>query len=326
MHIAFTTVVRRVPHHQAGEIVLLDWETKRVVQRRAMTPTQPNLLDENPRGGARGGRGVLRGEGFIVAATYHTLHFFDDELRETDRLTHDLFVGLHELCWANAERTHLWAAATAVDRALLVNLPERRIERIVRPRAIESLQQQFDLRPLDLDESVDNRTLWVDTKHNDDPSHTHLNAVLATGGGALLLLNRFGAVFDVDADTLTVHDPAIAGAHNLRLWRDQFIINDTRNRAVRFYDRTGGRLVRSIDLLSFRAIEEIHARAEKDDPKARSIFVRGLELFDGGRRALVGFSPAAIAEIDLESGDLLDVFQYSTRVRACVHGIAVISA
>ena len=40
-------------------------------------------------------------------------------------------------------------------------------------------------------------------------------------------------------------------------------------------------------------------------------------------RLFVGYSPAAIVSIDLETGEMIDGYQHSTDVRECVHGLRV---
>ncbi len=51
--------------------------------------------------------------------------------------------------------------------------------------------------------------------------------------------------------------------------------------------------------------------------------LRGLDKL--GKLLFLGISPATILCIDVESGELIDYYSYSTDVNACIHGIKVVT-
>jgi hypothetical protein len=319
MRIYFSIVSRRVPHEQGGELVALDWDKKAVLARVPMLATDPDVIDLNPRGGARGGRGILRRGDRLFAATYHTLHVFDPALRELGRISHPWFAGVHELC-DGADGRSIVAACTSLDAAVEIDESGTTLGSFW-PRENRVLAARFGLEPLAIDKSQDQRLASVAASgdRKEDPHHTHLNAVRVRDGALFVLLNRLGVVFDVTNDRIEIEDEAMIGSHNLVADGDRFLISDSRGKQVRVY--RGGRLERVIELLRHEPIRAIHDAAAEKHPDTRVLFVRGLAVHDG--RLFVGFSPATIAELDLGSGDLLGLHQHSTRIKDCVHGLLV---
>lgn len=316
MRIYFSIVTRRVPHEQGGELVALDWDTKRVLARIPMRATDPDVTDLNPRGGARGGRGILRRGDRLFAANYHTLEIFDPDLRRLGRVSHPLFAGIHELC--DGDNGAIWAACTSLDAAIAIDEHGQRLDSFW-PRENPTLQRRFGLVPATLDKNADQRLAFVDKSGDkvDDPHHTHLNAVARRDGELFVFLNRLGVIFNVTRDRIEVDDLQAEGSHNLVSDGRRWLISDSRGKGVRIY--ADGELVRRIDFLEHPRIKAIHDAAREANPEQRVLFVRGMQLV--GNRLFVGFSPATIVEFEYSSGTLVDLFQYSTRVKDCVHGL-----
>jgi len=138
-------------------------------------------------------------------------------------------------------------------------------------------------------------------------------------GQMCVLLNRFGLVYNTITDSILIEDPSIIGCHNLVFLGDKILINDSKGKRVVVYSQDG-KFINEIDLLSFPEILAIHNADIDNYEEKRRLFVRGLSPIDD-KRILVGFSPATIVEIELYSGRLLDVYQYSKDVAVCVHGL-----
>ena len=314
MDVFFTTVVRFAPVDHGGELVRLDWSSKKVLGRVPLTPTNPTVDDPNPRGNARGGRGILRIDDLIYVASYHSLLLFDTALNPKGRVSHNLFVGLHEVC--KSEDT-LWLASTAIDAAIGIDR-EGNFMTSWWARETQKLQEYLALKPLSIDKTADNRLLWLQEKKK-GLSHTHLNAVAICDDQLYCLLNRFGLVYNTVTDTIILEDQSIIGCHNLVFLGDRLLINNSRGKRVMVYTHEG-RLTREIKLLAYPEVSAIHDSVINTSPKKRALFIRGLSPIDQNR-ILVGISPATIIEIDLESGKVLDLFQYSQDVAVCVHGL-----
>ena len=109
MQIFFSTVVRAAPVEKGGELIQLDWDSKTVLSRIPIAPKNPKIIDPNPRGNARGGRGIVVLNDEIFVASYHTLEGYNSRLEPTRNITNGLLVGLHEVC--KDERGNFWVAS-----------------------------------------------------------------------------------------------------------------------------------------------------------------------------------------------------------------------
>ena len=345
MIVYFSTVLRAAPVEQGGELVKLDWTRKQVVARVPVVPRDPPVIDPNPRGNSRGGRGVVLHDQRVTVASYHSLHEFDLDLRPLRTWSHPLFAGLHELAGDNGDT---WVTATAIDLALRVS-DEGAVQETWWGREDPVLMERFGLSPLSIDKAADNRlrflTVQANTQH-----HLHLNAAAMQGGRPLMLLNHYGALIRLHPTEVLVADPTLQGCHNvLPLSSGSILINDTVNRAIREYDQHGA-MVRRLDLTIYPLVQRflrtnwaartatalsrllrkapllnVLRRRVKSRTVARPVFVRGLCLTPRGT-VLAGISPATILEIEWESGRLVDHFVYSQDVRTAVHGLACTSA
>lgn len=335
MQVFFGTVIRNAPVRRSGELVRLDWQTKTVEAVAPMFPTDPDLdHDPNPRGNSRGCKGITFSGDYVVAATYHTLKMFDLQLRHQADVSHGLLVGVHEL-FSN-ETGKIWISSTAVDSALRCDLDSGTVTDSFWPREMPQFKDAFGVMPLELDKADDNRAKFLDTKHNKDPSHLHLNAVAGWRGEIFALFNRFGAIVNLSAGTVVYQEPALKGGHNLLIMEDgTAVVNDTLGRTVRFYDVHSRALVRVIELTRFPWVRSLARPARVTNlvkaglkkfrivrsSIARPLFVRGLDLM--GDLLFVGLSPAAILAIDWRKETLVDAYRYSRNVLVCVHGLRV---
>ncbi len=345
MRVYFSTVVRAAPLRRGGELVCLDWERKRVLARVPMFASDPDPVDPNERGGARGGRGIALVDGVVVAADYHTLRVFDRELRPVRGLSNGLLLDVHEID-QDGDGT-IWVASTGLDAAVQVDLRDGRPRRVVWPREMEPFRERFGLTPLDIDKGADqrvNRELMARDPYR-DPSHLHLNTVRRWRGHTYAIFHHQGALVDLDAGRVVVREDDLKGAHNLVVDGDgTALVNDTRRHAVLRYDLESGRRLGRIDLLAMPRLRRLSGRhwtsvayhgshvllrlrqrtgihiPHKRFPAA-PLFVRGLDVV--GERIFVGLSPAAIACLDRRSGRLLDLYRHTGDLRVAVHGLQV---
>lgn len=337
MHVFFSTVVRNAPPREGGELVRVDWTTKRVVARTPIFATEPNLEDDNPRGGTRGGRGIqILGDGEEVGVcSYHTFKVFDGDLRFRRDLRHRLMCDLHEIHPTGTDR--MWFTSTVIDAAFEVDIQTGADLRQHWPREMPGLRSALQLSPFDIDKTGDHRSQWVTRRITDDSGHTHLNAVGEWGGDTYALFNRFGTIVNLDRDEVVIRDRRLKGGHNLVIGADGVAIaNDTRGRTIRLYDLKARELSRVIDLSRFPFVRSILRRHDaayrakwalkrigfERSKLFRPVFVRGLDIVEGD--LFVGISPAAILRVGLRDGELKDVFSYSSDIRVCVHGLQVL--
>jgi hypothetical protein len=333
-NIYFTTVYRYAPNNQAGELVNLDWDNKKVLNRVFVGPKSLVIDDPNPRGNSRGGRGIAEAGGKIYAASYCELQVYDMDLNHLKNISHPLMAGLHEIFKVNENQ--LWITSTSLDCALLVDLATDEVIQSYWPREKKTFQDRWNLIPQTLNKKADNRLKHIGVKESKDPNHTHFNAVSVWNDELYGLLNRFGAVINLSKETVLIEDKKIWGCHNLHFSKEGLVfINDTRNQGVHIYDTTG-KWVKRINLLPFHPVGRRVKFYKKTAPyriflenkkiikygTVMPFFVRGLDLV--GDHLFIGISPAAILCIDWRSEELIDVFNYSSDVRMAVHGLKIL--
>jgi hypothetical protein len=334
--LAFGTVVREAPIGEAGELVVLDWSRKEIEARGAIRPRNPTIEeDPNPRGNARGCKGIRWWNNRLIAASYHSLEFYDETLTQTGALSDGLMVGLHEI--DVTERDTVWVSSTAIDAAVEYNLSDGTRCRALWPREMPALQEALGLEPMAIDKGADNRLRYLEPSATNDESHLHLNAVEEHDGHLYALLNSYGVVVDLTNGTVVLQDEGLSGAHNLTIIEGGLaFVNDTWGMTVRLYDLGQEECCRAIDLTKYRWVRrlirwEIPIYWGKELVRkigmigksvAKPLFVRG--LVRRGDTLFVGVSPAAILQIDWTSGELVDAYQYSSDVHACIHGLEVV--
>lgn len=333
MHIYFGTVIRAAPVSQAGSLLKLDWERKSIIREVPIVPADPPVKhDPNARGNVRGCRGIAIVDGQIIAADYHSLHFYDQDLALQRRLTHGLMVGLHEIQVAGSS---VWVAATTVDAALKFSIESGTLETSYWPREMPAFQSALNLEPLAIDKSIDNRLNYLDSSSFRGASHLHLNAVCEFRGETFALFHSKCVVANLSKGTIVIQDDNLKHAHNLIMEEPGVVyINDTHRTVVRKYDLDSGQQIAAIHIKKMRGIKPLllrtAARALKETgvsflsgkgkATARPLYLRGLAIH--GDYIFAGFSPATIVCIDKRTGELVDYYFHSTDLRVCIHGLA----
>ena len=320
MIVYFDTVKRKRPVNEGGELIQMDWSSKRIINSLPIFPSKPDIHnDPNPRGNSRGGKGIIVSGDEILVGTYHTILVYDHHLNLKRTITNNLFVNIHEI---SLYGKNIWVSSTAIDCALLVT-PEGEMLKSWWPREESQLQEKYGLYPMKIDKQADNRMKHIHTEMGQKPGHTHLNAVATFADHTYVLLNRLGVVVQIEPEfKIILEDPLIEGAHSLVISVDgkRMILCSSFKRDVLVYDVKNGTQLKRIHLLEFDEIARLYEE-NPDQPYNRSIFVRGLEIIDH-ETILVGVSPASILKVDIKGGKLLEFFQYSTNVSDAVHGLA----
>ncbi len=330
----FGTVIRTAPVTDGGELVRLDWRSKTVEAKTPVWPREPDLSnDPNPRGSSRGCRGISVVDGTVIGATYHTLNVFDAQLNHVRDVSHPLMVGMHEI--HRHETNRVWVTCTSIDAALEFDVDTGRLVNEFWPQEMPAIAKYFNLTPLGIDKNMDHRAGFLDATHNHHPSHVHLNAVRVWNGQVMGLLNRFGAIVNFCKQSVVVHDKELNHAHNLEITDDGIaIVNNTFNQSIHLYDMATGERIRVISLRNYPVVRKLTRTAwisnllnamrkrRVKSTVARPIFVRGLDQV--GDHLFVGISPASILRIDINTGKLVDFYNYSPDVRVCVHGLKVV--
>lgn len=331
MEIHFSTVIRTSPVNRGGEFLKLDWGKKEIINRHTIYPKNPEVDDPNPRGNTRGGRGIILFENEVLVASYHTIEVFNHKDELIRSISNNLFAGLHEI--KPDENNDIWAASTAIDAAVKVDRKSGQVLDTFWPREDPFFAKVFNLKPLEIDKNVDNRTRFL-TGRFQDKSHLHLNAVTPFNGHVYALFNRPGAIVNLSKSEIVVVDKFLKGAHNLEIFQDgTTLVNSTTGNRILFYDIHRGRKIKEIDMLKFNWPKQILTRNQssffhkaikklfKSQPVAKPLFWRGMAV--DGDYIFVGTSPASILCLNYKTNKLADLYSFSDDRRVCVHGLAI---
>ena len=334
MDLYFGTIVRAAPVSAGGSLFKLDWESKTIVREVPVVPVDPRLdHDPNARGNVRGCRGIRVIGNEVIAADYHTLNFFDRDLNLKRKMSHGLMAGLHEI---DVNGPSVWVTSTTLDAVLKYRLDNGAREAEYWPREMPVFQQELNLEPLPVDKSIDNRATFLDNASFRGPSHLHLNAVCEYQGEVYALFHSRCVVANLSRGTIVIQDSNLKHAHNLIIHEPGVAyINDTHRTVVRQYDLSSGKQIRAFDIRKMPGIKSLVFRSAvralremgvsffstRRKATARPLYLRGLAI--QGELIFAGFSPATIACIDGNSGELVDCYFHSTDARVCIHGLAV---
>jgi len=322
MEVYFGTVHRGAPLNDSGEAIRLDWDTREVLARFTARPDPRMDLEINPRGGARGCRGIRVTQDRVYAMGARTVYELTRDLEPIEDHSHDLMLGLHEAALSDTDR--IWTTSTRINLAIEYDVGTREMVRLFDPRNMPAFQEALGLSPLDIDLESDQRTRWRGYDFKADKSHLHLNAVAVDGDRVLALFNRFGVIADLTNEKVLARDPALERGHNIEVLPDGTLVSvDTHGRTVRFYDPDTGELIRMIDLMAFPWVKALRqsARQGEDREVAKALFTRGLAF--SGDHFLVGLSPASLLLVDWRNHTLEDVYEHSTDVRVAIHGLTI---
>ena len=334
MKVYFSTVVRSAPLKNGGEIVLLNWQNKSIEAKKSIYPTNPEIVDPNPRGNARGGRGIEIVGDNVIVANYHTLEIYDRMLCHQRNISNPLMVGLHEIFTNDNKR--IWACSTTIDAVLRIDLATNNVIRQYWPREMPGFQRELNLTPLLIDKKMDNRTNFLDEHHTRHSSHLHLNAVAIWRGELYALFNAFGVIANLDRGEIAIQDKSLNHAHNLFINEDGIVfVNNTFSQAIHIYNLQTKKLEHRIKLANFKLVRQLNYKhlisyfAKGVLKKLyfhklsapRPVFVRGMDKVDD--LLFVGISPATILCVHWPSGKLVDYYSYSSDVAVCVHGIKI---
>jgi hypothetical protein len=333
--IYFGTIVRGARVADGGSLFRLDWDRKAIVREVPIVPSDPALdHDPNARGNVRGCRGIRVAGDEVIAADYHTLHFFDRDLNPKRKLSDGLMAGLHEIDIAGDS---VWVTSTTLDAVLKYRLADGARQAGFWPREVSEFQQALEVQPLAIDKDIDNRDTFLDSASFRGPSHLHLNAVCEFRGEVYALFHSKCVVANLSRNTIVISDPNLKHAHNLIIHEPGIVyINDTHRTVVRVYDLASGEQIRAIDIKkmpgikalvfrsAMRALRELGVSffSTRRKATARPLYLRGLALH--GDYIFAGFSPATIACIDKATGELVDCYFHSTDARVCIHGLTVV--
>ena len=329
MQIYFSTVVRHAPVARGGEVVRLDWNNKRCLNSVTVYPRDPAIIDPNPRGNSRGGRGIEIINDKIYVASYHSIEVCNKNLDWLETLSHNNFAGLHETCLA---KDGLWITSTAIDAAVKIDYESGAVLQQFWPREDAEFARRLNLTPLTIDKTIDNRCNFLAASAKQH-SHLHLNSITLYDDNVYSLFSNYGAIVNLTRSELIAQDVLLRGGHSLKAIRSGLaFVNSTQGNRLLIYDLTRKMKVKEIDLLQYEVVKNIRKQYSpspmkrllgnlplRNQIKAQPLFWRGLAVH--GDHVFIGMSPAAILCINYQTEEFVDYYCHTTNVREAIHGL-----
>ena len=309
-----TTVLRESGHALTGYLLELDWRIG-AVRRSLPIPVDTRHPLWNGRGGNRGGRGLAVHDGVLYVATAMSVLMYDTELQFIGELASPYLCGLHELF---AEPDGLWCTSTVHDLIVKIDYQGRMLDQWWGSES-PALQRalRYEGRALNLDLKFPTGTFEAEYDRYCQEERLHVNTVWRHDGELYVLACRKNALIRIrpEPETIILEDPALGSPHNGILTPDgRVLINDTINQRLRIYDRQTGQCEKTI--------ETIVRQEGRSSQFVRVGWQRGLAHAEGSIY-LVGTSPAAVFEVDIDSGRIGRLCVIDQDVRHCIHGLIV---
>jgi hypothetical protein len=181
-----TTVLRGAPVGAvSGRLYVVDVDAARVLAAAPIAETPWSRAGTNPRGGHRGGRGLVVADGRLAVANADEIHVLDTSWRTVAVLSHSLVGDIHELAPA---KDGLWACSTRADSLVRLGW-DNTVRETWSWRDDSPLVTSIGYRTVaPIDDSVDYRDMrQVDLETVD---LSHLNGVGPVPDGVLVSLGR----------------------------------------------------------------------------------------------------------------------------------------
>jgi len=316
MRIFATTVIRGDANSElTGFFYELDWH-KNSVKSKIPIPVDSSHPFWNARGGNRGGRGIVLNKGILYVGTATSVLKYDTHLNRLGSIEQPLLAGLHEM-WAAADG--IWVTSTVHDLAMKLGFDGEILDEWWGSES-KGLQAAFGYpgRALNLkmDFGAENFVEGYEQYCADE--RLHINTVCEYNNAVYVLANRTNALIRIRPlpEQVIIRDASLVSPHNgIITERGEALINNTIKQTLNVYDLGSGNRVKEIPTNIFGE------RASLQFAKAG--WQRGLAHLEGSKY-LVGTSPAAIFEVDIDTGEVGKVLQLDIDIRHCVHGLAAV--
>ena len=315
-----TTILRNSQNdHMTGFLYELDWGSREILHAIPLALTEGARF-WNPRGANRGGRGMAVMDGTLLVGTAQRILKFDRQLNYVGAIENPNFASVHGLA---RDGDSIWATSGGHDMILNVDACGN-TRRIWAGHESRLLRRKFFLPRRELNIGLDfpeSDFIEAFAKYSTEELF-HINALHLGETHVFALLPRVRSVIQLDRlgtefnEQIVFTDPRLSLGHDLVLWEDQFLVNDTHRQNVRIYSRTG-KLKKSLDTM-------LVPLAHRSRIFLSGGWQRGLAHFHDSV-FLVGTSPATLFELDVRNNRIGQVMQIDSDINNSVHNILVTS-
>lgn len=311
-----TTVIRGSEDSElTGFLLEIDWRANGI-KKQIPIPLDTRHPFWNSRGGNRGGRGLMYHNGILYVATAMSILLYDDNLNRIGEITHPHLGGLHEIY---IDDNGIWVTSTLHDLIIKLDFNGKMIEEWYGCQS-KHLQKEFDFqdRKLNLSLAFPAENFVQHYENYCKEEIFHLNSVFPHNHSLYALSSRMKAFIRVKPDIkVVIKDNDLRAPHNgIIPVENQVIINDTRNQCLRIYSLETGERLLSMFTPVFGAPQKSAQFASYG--WQRGLFPLKHPLY------LVGTSPAAVFEVDIQKGLIGQVCRIDTDVRHCIHGLTAV--
>ena len=299
---------------------LVDLEQERVTFTAPIPESRWRAHDPNPRGGARGARGMSVFGDRLVVANGERLFVFDTSWRLVAQVSHPMFSNVHDIL---AEESGIWVTACGCDMLVRVSW-EGELQEWWSFRSDRGVYRPLGYRRRNLPRvhpGLDYRDPRVQAQSADV---AHLNGVVRSTDSLLL---TFGRVTNTGHDTHAFAVVRLPDPRPRRRRRASVLLHvrgvDVPNHNVGeegdlvvYNDSNGNRLV-AVDA------ETGEERLEVDIPGDPG-FARGLARIGPGRWLVGSQAPLAVYAVDLGLGEIVATYPLDGVENETVYGICVL--
>lgn len=312
-----TTVLRGSTNENlTGYLIEIDWSSGSV-ERRVPIPLDTGHPFWNARGGNRGGRGVCVHEDVLYVATSMSVLKYDKNLKPIGEVTHPHLAGLHEIY---VDDSGIWFTSTLHDLVLKTNFEGKLIDEWWGSES-SVLQEYFNFSSRNYNLNLDFPAESFEEKYEEycSEERLHINTVKVIGDEVYVLSNNKGALIRIrpTPEKVIIHDRQLESPHNSVIYPSgKVLVNNTKKKSICIYSLETGKLNRVLRT----SLSHTNGSSKQF---AKAGWQRGLTAIDEDV-CLVGTSPAAIFEVDVERALIGRVVTIDDDVRHCIHGLTAV--
>ena len=318
--IIVTSVVRSSNQGEShGGVYLIDLETEYYEKVIDWNEAQ---IDWTGRGGDRGLRGIAIYDKNIFIAASDEIFVYDEKFELLKSIKNQYLKHCHEICIKNRK---LFLTATGYDSILVYDLeigafeigytlrlkPKSKFQLILKKMLNKIIIGYKYLKCSTFDPNSNKGPYLADT--------CHINNVFPTHDDLLISGTKLNRALVLSNKKIKGHFNIPFGTHNVQLYQNDLIYNDTANDQVSYINLKSN----TSNTFELSDIDEQNiTHNEISDDHARIKFGRGLIKHE--HCLISGSSPSRINVFDIKSGMLVKTVVLSNDVRNAILGIEVI--